>query len=138
MNEQKNIEAVQNAYAAFGRRDIGAIIDQLTDDIDWHFFGPAELPPAGVRKGKPEVQRFFKNVDDSWTFATFEPRQFIAQGDTVVVLGSYSGTAKSTGRKFDCQWSHVFTVRDGKFSKFREYTDTANLLEAYTGAPVRV
>ena len=137
MSEQ-NIQLVQAAYAAFKRGDIPGVLSNLAEDIDWHFYGPKELPTSGQRKGKAEVQRFFKNVDDAWQFTSFEPRQFITQGDEVVVLGSYAGTAKGTGRKFDCQWSHVFTIQNGKCVRWREYTDTATLLEAYTGAPVKV
>src|SRR5437867_1625839 len=100
MNEQNNVQVVKDAYAAFGRRET----------IDWQRLGPAELPLAGVRKGKPEVNRFFKQVDELWQFERFEPRQFIAQGDVVVALGFYSGKAKPTGRPFGCEWSHVFTL----------------------------
>ena len=128
MADQKKL--VQDAYAAFGRTDIPAIINSLTDDIDWHLLGPQELPITGQRKGKPEVSRFFKQVGELWNFERFEPRQFIEQGDDVVVLGYYSGTAKGSGRKFAAEWAHVFTVKNGKIAKFREYTDTANLIAA--------
>ena len=138
MNEQTNIQLVQQAYAAFGRNDIPGLMSLMTEDIDWQFYGPQEIPTSGQRKGKPEVQRFFQNVADAWEFASFEPKQFVAQGDQVVAFGSYSGTAKGTGRKFDCQWAQMFTVQNGKVVRFREYTDTANLLEAYAGAPMRV
>ena len=58
MNEQKNIKLVQDAYAAFGRNDIDGILALSSNDIDWHTYGPTELPMGGPRKGKPEVQRF--------------------------------------------------------------------------------
>ncbi len=135
MADQKKV--VQDAYAAFGRTDIPAIINSLTDDIDWQLLGPTELPIAGLRKGKPEVQRFFKQVAELWNFERFEPRQYIEQGDIVIALGYYSGTAKGSGRKFAAEWSHVFTVKNGKIAKFREYTDTANLIGALNLAGAR-
>jgi len=131
MNEQKNIEVIQTAYGEFGKGNIDALLALMSDDVDWHTFGPQELPMTGLRKGKPEVGRFFKQVGEAWNFERFEPQRFIAQDDTVVALGIYTGTAKPTGRKFSSEFSHVFNVRNGKIVKFREYTDTANLIGAY-------
>ena len=137
MNEQNNVKLVQDAYAAFGRKDIGGILDRVSDGIDWHSFGPAELPMGGPRKGKPEVKRFFEQVEQAWNFERFEPRDFVAQGDVVVALGCYSGTSKTTRKPFDAEFSHVFTVKNGKVVKFREYTDTANLIAAIAPAMSR-
>jgi ketosteroid isomerase-like protein len=137
MAEKENIKTVQDAYGAFGRNDIPGLLNYMTEDIDWQTFGPEELPTCGLRKGKPEVSRFFKEVGENWNFEKFEPRQFIAQGDMVVALGFYSGTAKSNGRKFGSEFSHVFTVSNGKVVKFREYTDTANLVNALFGSTKR-
>lgn len=55
----------------------------------------------------------------------------------MVAFGFYSGTSKGTGRKFSAEWSHAFTIKAGKISRFREYTDTANLLAAYGSRTVR-
>jgi ketosteroid isomerase-like protein len=29
------IETIKSVYAAFGRGDVGAIVDAVTDDVDW-------------------------------------------------------------------------------------------------------
>ena len=130
MDEQKNVQVVQNAYGAFGRGDVDAVLGYLAENIDWQSFGPEELPTAGRRQGKAEVGRFFKQVAEAWNFERFEPRQFVAQGEMVIALGSYAGTSKSTGRKFASEWTHAYTFRDGKATTFREYTDTASLISA--------
>jgi ketosteroid isomerase-like protein len=134
----KNLQVVKDAYAAFGRRDIKALLGYMTDDIDWHFFGPPELPMSGHRRNQTEVAKFFEQVEQAWNFDTFEPKQFIVQDDTVVALGKYAGTAKPTGKKFGSEFAHIFTIRNGKVAKFREYTDTHNLVSAYAGSPARV
>ena len=138
MNEQKNIKLVQDAYAAFGRNDIDGILALSSNDIDWHTYGPTELPMGGPRKGKPEVRRFFDDVAKSWNFSRFEPRDFIASGDVVVSFGRYEGTAKSTNRPFAAEFCHSFTIKDGKVTRFREYTDTANLIAALQPSLSRV
>ena len=128
--DEKNVKVIQDAYAAFGRGDLDALIGAMSDDVDWQTFGPAEIPMMGPRHGKPEVRRFFQQVGETWNFARFEPRQFVAQGDVVVSLGVYDGTAKSTGRPFASEFAHVFTVRGGRIVRFREYADTSSLASA--------
>ncbi|MBI4365926.1 MAG: ketosteroid isomerase, partial [Deltaproteobacteria bacterium] len=53
--------------------------------------------------------------------------------DKVFVLGSYAGKIKKTGRKFACEWAHVFTFAGGKVSRFREFTDTTQFVAGYRG-----
>jgi ketosteroid isomerase-like protein len=60
--------------------------------------------------------------------------KFIADGDTVVVLGYVHSMVKATGRDFKSEYVHVLTVKDGKLISYREYLDTAQLLAAYKGA----
>ncbi len=35
MSDQTNVDVVQQAYVAFGRGDIPAVLSFLTDDIEW-------------------------------------------------------------------------------------------------------
>ena len=61
----------------------------------------------------------------------FEPKEFVAQGDKVVALGHYAWHVRSTGREWESDFAHVFTVEDGKVRRFQEYTDSAALAEAF-------
>ena len=70
------------------------------------------------------MREFFRILDETTHFETFEPREYIAQGEKVVALGTYSGIAKPTGRRFGMDWAMVWTIRGGKVVKFHEYTDT--------------
>jgi ketosteroid isomerase-like protein len=133
MKEADNIQIVQRAYAAFGRGDVPAMLADMTDDIDWHGVigvGP-NVPTGGPRHGKNQVALFFKQVSETVDFKKFEPQQFLAQGETVVVLGHYTGSVKTTGRTFSLDWVMVFTLHGGKVARFREYTDGAAVTAAY-------
>jgi hypothetical protein len=48
-------------------------------------------------------------------------------------MGHYAWTIKKTGRKVAADWIHVFTIKDGKVTAFREFTDTAQFAEAFRG-----
>ena len=120
-----NAGVVQETYEAVGRGDIPALLDLLTDDVEWTFQGPSSIPFAGTRRGREGVAEFFSLVGKNLKFQEFEPREFVAQGDTVVVLGFERSLVKPTGRTFEQEWAHVYTLRDGKVATFLALEDTA-------------
>jgi ketosteroid isomerase-like protein len=131
---QANVTLVQSLYAAFGRGDIAAIVNASAPDIHWEEVGRStDYPAFGVRNGRAGVQDFFQTVSDNAEFTDFSPREFYAAEDKVFVLGHYAAKMKKTGRMVDADWMHIFTIRNGQVTAFREFTDTAQVAEAYRG-----
>jgi ketosteroid isomerase-like protein len=127
-----NVKLVQSLYAAFGRGDIATILAAATPDIDWQTVGrSSDYPIFGPRKGVAAVQDFFRLVAENQEFSDFTPREFYAADGKVFALGAYSGRMKKTGAKFASEWVHVFDIANGKVTRFREHTDTAQFAEAY-------
>lgn len=116
---------VQQVYEAFGRQDVPAILNLIAEDVDWEFVGPASLAYAGKRRNRKEVTDFFAAIPRADEIHAFEPREFIAAGEHVTVLGWESSTALDTGTKFQSEWVHVFTVKKGKITRWRGFFDTA-------------
>ena len=131
MSEQDNVEVVKRAYENFKAGDIGALLGQMSEDVDWRLPEIQGAPFAGARKGRGQVSEFFSSLADSQDVLSFEPREFVAQGDKVVALGSYRWRVKKNGREYGGEWAHVFTVRDGKITSFHEYMDSAAAAAAY-------
>jgi ketosteroid isomerase-like protein len=132
MGEADNIKVVQEAYAAFGRGDVRAILDRLDDSVAWTavYGAGSNVPMSGERRGKAAVAEFFKLVATHVNFARFEPKEFVATGDQVVALGHY--TAKTSANKeFDSDFAMVFTMQNGKVTKFQEFLNTAALNAAF-------
>ena len=128
MSEQHNLEVVRKAYEAFGRGDIDGLLAQLDPNVEWRSPGPEDLPTAGQRRGHAAVQEFFQTLAGLVDIQRFEPRQFIAHDDTVVVIGDDTARVKATGTVLESRFAHVFTVRDGKVVSFEEYFDTSALV----------
>ena len=140
MAEAENTQVIKDAYAAFQRGDVAAIVNACDENVEWHGVIGTEgvLPQSGLRHGRAAVAEFFKQVAESTDFNSFEPKEFVAQGDTVVALGSYSARMKPSGNSFSSTWVMVFTVRNGKIAKFQEYSDSAQLVRAYKGVAAGV
>jgi Ketosteroid isomerase-related protein len=133
MSQEENIQVVQKAYADFSRGDIPTLLAGMDDKIEWTTPGGAAVPTAGARHGKSEVAEFFRLVNDTWTFDSFEPKEYIASGDRVVVCGHYVARSRKTGAAASCDWVMVWKLRDGKATEFQEYTDTGAMMEALSG-----
>jgi uncharacterized protein len=131
MSERTNAEVVQRGYEAFGRGDIPALLDLLTDDVEWTLQGPSVIPFAGTRHGHEGVAEFFDVLGETLDFEQFEPREYVAQGDTVVVVGFERSLSRATGRTIEQEWAHVNTLRDGKIAKFRAFEDTGAYVAAF-------
>ena len=134
MKEQENTQMIQQAFAAFGRGDIPALLQMLTSDVEWVAAGPPDiLPWAGLYRGPEQVGQFFMRLAEAIEFQQFEPREYIAQGDRVVVLGYTRETFKHNSRVSEQDWIMVFTVRHGKIAYYRYLDDTAVEVAAFQG-----
>lgn len=129
-----NSALIHSLYEAFGRGDLKTIFDRLDPSIDWISSTAAKsIPWRGSHCGIEGAASFFKALTDALDFEVFEPRQFFAAGDTVTVLGRTLARVKNTGKKFDSEWAHVFTVKSGKVERFQEFYDTAAIVDAIAG-----
>ena len=131
MSEQENVKIVQQAYQNFKSGDIQSLLGLISDDVSWQLPEIENVPFSGKRQGREAVGQFFSQVNEGQEVLSFEPREFVAQGDKVVALGSYRWRTRSTGREFASEWAHVFTIRDGKVAGFHEYMDSAAAARAY-------
>jgi uncharacterized protein len=131
MSEQDNVEVVRRAYENFKTGDIGALLEQMSEDVEWRLPEIEGASFAGARRGRGQVSEFFTSLADSQDSLSFEPREFVAQGDKVVALGSYVWRVKSNGREYGGDWAHAFTIRDGRIEGFHEYMDSARAEAAY-------
>ncbi|KIF82109.1 nuclear transport factor 2 family protein [Noviherbaspirillum autotrophicum] len=131
MNEQENVQLVRQGYDAFKKGDIPGLLQLFADDIAWTLDKIEQVPFSGQRRGKDQVTEFFKLLDENMHPLQFDPQQFIAQDDKVVALGHAVWSVKSTDRRFESDWAHVFSVQSGKITSFREYTDTAASAAAF-------
>ena len=131
MNEQQNLEVVRAVYAAFARGDVEEILARLDPDVSWRTPGGPDLATGGLRHGIPAVREFFPLLLNTFDLAEFQPRDFLASGDKVVVLGTSREGPKGSGRLVDFRWVHVFTFRNGRIVAFEEPADVSELVAEF-------
>jgi hypothetical protein len=121
----KNCDVVKGIYTAFGKGDVPAVLGAFDPGIQWneaenyvYADGNPYAGPQAVAAGV--FQRIVSDVEGF----TLTPEHFIDGGDTIVVEGRYRGMMKSTRKRVDAQFAHVWRLRDGKVIRFQQYTDT--------------
>lgn len=116
-----NAELVRAAYAAFAQGDIAAILDMLDESVEWS--SPATLPQGGTFSGTAGVVKFFEGVGGAWESLRVQPEAVGDVGSDLVV-GVIQGSGLLRGAQPASYGAvHVFTVRNGKITRFREYAD---------------
>lgn len=132
-NASSNLETIRGAYGAFAQGNVPAVLGIMHDDIVWH---EAEGFPYGGTYHGPEAiaNNIFMKIGTEWDGFQVQPEEFVDGGDTVVVLGQYSGTYKETGTSMQAPFAHVWKLRGGKVHTFTQHTDTVLVQRALAGA----
>ena len=121
-----NIEIIQGVYEEFGRGDVAAILERVTDDVDWASAPDSTVAPwYGVHKGKDEAARFFDELGQAIEVTKFEPIAFGSNQHEVFVVIRFGFTSRQTGKSGEMDLHHHWTLEDGKISRYRGSDDTA-------------
>ncbi len=125
-----NVDLIRSGYEAYARRDFAAVFGLLDPEIE--IVQTDQLPWGGHYKGHAQAQEFFRKLAAD-TEATPQPETYISAGDEVVAIGRLKGKAKHTGKPIDLAIVHVWTVKNGRVTKFAAYIDTPAMQEALKG-----
>ncbi|HEX2808383.1 MAG TPA: nuclear transport factor 2 family protein [Kineosporiaceae bacterium] len=130
MSSDVNIKTIHHVYDAFGRADVAAILEVLSDDVDWASEAVSSAVPwYGVRHGKDGVAQFFAALDSTMQVDEFTPLSFAANDSDVFSVVRFRATSRATGKTAVMDLHHFFTFRDGKIVYYRGTEDTAQTLE---------
>jgi|SRR5436190_16764962 len=127
---QENVEIVRDAAAAFNRGDVDTWLEYFADDIDYRAVEGA-LDDRGPMHGKDAVRAYVQDWLDMFDDFKVEPMELIDAGeDQVIAVGRISGRAKLSGVETDLTSAALYTIRDGKIARGREYWTKEQALEA--------
>jgi uncharacterized protein len=126
MSNNVLIKTIEQVYEAFGRGDVAAILDAVTDDVDWASeTNSAVAPWYGVHHGKAGVAEFFTAFGSAMEVEEFTPQSFAANDTDVLTVVRFRAKSRSTGRTSAMDLHHIFRFRDGKIAYYRGTEDSA-------------
>jgi ketosteroid isomerase-like protein len=86
----------EDFFASIGRGDREGLLALVAEDIEWIIPGK-DWPLAGTRHGHAGLADLVKTQSETIETSLMEPREFVAQGDRVLVVGFARGKIKATG-----------------------------------------
>src|SRR3954466_1523422 len=99
MSIERNVQTVKDFFAAIGRGDREGLLALVAEDIEWIIPGE-DWPLAGTHRGPAGLADFRETAFEAIETST-EPREFVAQGDRVLVVGFARGKIKATNKTFE-------------------------------------
>ena len=122
MSENQNL--LKKFYS--GVLDLKLILDP---DVSWEILDG--FPFGGTYIGiKAVLNDFFPRLLEKFDDWHALPEEFFEVDDNVIVTGRYAGIVKSTRNKVDVPFVHIWTIKNAKATRMRQFTDTAKIHEA--------
>ena len=117
------LKIIESLYEALASGDVATVQPLLDPQIEWT--EADGFPLSGTYHGPQAVlEGVLMRLAAEWDGFKTTPAEFVDGGETIVVLGNYSGTYKATRKSFRAPFAHVWKVREGKAIRYVQYTDT--------------
>jgi ketosteroid isomerase-like protein len=124
-----NVQTVRGFYDSVAAGDLEGALARLTPDCAWTEMDG--FPYRGTHRGPDAIREgIFARLGVDWEDFRLDVDEVIDGGDTIVGVGTYSGTWKATGRPMRARVVHVWRLRDGKVHAFEQFTDTLRVADA--------
>lgn len=137
MDAQDNKALCQGMYQAQARGDFAGFMAAAADDIEITVPGHNALLPWSVNvKGKNSIGPWLQNMGKHIKIDKVELKEFVADGDKVVIFLREWLTVVDNGFSFELDEIHVHTVKDGLVADITMYEDTAKVVAALRGKEV--
>lgn len=123
--DSPEIQTVSKMLQAFGKGDMEALKNTLSENTVWHYNGSDAIPYSGTFKGKDGAVKFISAIMGSVDILDFKVNQLLANGKTVVVLGSEKQKIKKNGKVLEQDWVQVYTVENNLITHMEEFANSA-------------
>ena len=124
-----NKEILESAYASFAKGDVPAVLAAMDPNIEWNEAEGFPIYSGTLVGPQAIVDGVFMRMGEIGDNFSVNPTQLVADGDTVVALGTYSWNHKGSGKPAEVKIAHVWTFADGRVIRFQQHVDTARVRE---------
>jgi ketosteroid isomerase-like protein len=126
---RENVEVVRACLRAFEEEGIGGAQRYWHPEIDWRAIEGAP-DDIGVFHGREALRRYYADWYETFDDLRAELEETIDGGDQVITVQRVTGRARSSGVETELRYAVVYTVRDGKIVRGREYKTRDEALAA--------
>ncbi|MFF2849597.1 nuclear transport factor 2 family protein [Streptomyces sp. NPDC058001] len=126
-------EAEYLAAGGPGEASFDLLAPFFASDVELH--QADALPYGGTWRGHTGMTQFFLTMGQVWETFDMVEQEFLATGETAVVLTQVRARARATGRELSFPILQTITVKDGQIAEVRPfYWDTQAIADACAGS----
>jgi uncharacterized protein len=127
---KENVEIVRRLWQAFADGGMDALMEYFDPEINWRAMEGAP-DDVGEMNGRDAVRSYMQDWLDTFEDITSVPMELLDGGDDHVVATIHvTGRARLSGIETELRYAIVYTLRDGKIVRGREYADRQQAVEA--------
>ncbi|WP_047417425.1 nuclear transport factor 2 family protein [Cellulophaga sp. Hel_I_12] len=132
MSTNQNIQIIDNLYKAFATGDIPAVLGSMNPKIEWNEAESNKLADGNPYIGPEAILNgvFARLGADHDYFNLADIELHDMSNNKVLATLRYDAKNKETGKAYNAQAAHFWTLEDGKIVKFQQFVDTKKLAEA--------
>lgn len=124
-----NISVIKQLYQTFANKDYQAFRQICDPDLIW--IQNEGFPNGSTNYGVDAViENVFKAFDRDWSSWNFEIEEYLDADPSVIVVGSYQGTHRISGKSFRSDAAHLYKLANGKVIQFQQFADTKVIWDA--------
>ena len=125
-----NVDLVKQGYSNFAAGNVEGVLALFDPKIEWNECkGMPFIKGDGIFIGPGEiVTNVFMNLPVSFDGFNIAVDEIFGADDRVVMVGHYEGINKATGNRFKANATHVWTVKNGKLTRFFQAVDTVTII----------
>ena len=122
------MEIVHRFVEAWNRSDTDSMLALFDPDTEVVF--PPEVPEPGPFHGHAELRQWAEGFLAAWESHRAEVVEVVESGDKVVAVLHLVGRGIGSGIEMDETDAHVLNFRDGKITRWQNFTERSEALEA--------
>jgi len=127
---QSNVEVAKRALDAYNQRDLDVFFAELaTPDVEW-FPGLIRGFEGGAYRGRQGMERYYRDIRETWEELRAVPEEFRDLGDRVLMLGRIEGRGRGSGVEVNAPQGVIDEFRGDRISCVRGYLDRGEALRA--------
>ena len=124
----QNITTIEKVYKAFNARDYEEVLAQFDPEFEWIAADNSPLADKNPYRGITVIRAgVFDRIAAGFERLIVSPDEIFGSDGRVVVLGYYEGRFRGSQKEFRAQVAHIWTLVEGKPTKFQQYVDTLKI-----------
>jgi ketosteroid isomerase-like protein len=127
----EDVNLARRGYEALAKGDLESVLELIDPDVEVEIHtGRPDLPETDTLHGHAGFLENLRLLKEVFEDVEVVPEDFIEVGEELIVSIYTAGRGRASGIRVENRVTHIWTIRDGRATRFRVYPTTEQALEA--------